>query len=189
MTHEESLQQCKALFLQEKTAGRVFYAVNKPYLGYLRLPTVDELVHGIETQEATNSRVKPTHIIIVRLDASGNPVLLETADGRKVIDQWASGREKVRENFDYAEEPQDGCPVLAKRKPGKPCAYIRLSQPLETVHERGSETWPDGYMSCWNEETMDDFTAVSPTSFAEMKEPADELSASIFKRLQAEPSV
>ncbi len=187
MTHEQSLAQCRALFLREKEAGRVFRAVNKRYPALLRLPTAEELADGIETQEATKSKVEPTQIIIVRLDANGQPIQLPTEDGRTVVDQWASGCDEVRENFDFDKEPQEGHPVPATRKPGRACAYIRLVQPLETVHSRGPEPWPAGnFMSCWNEETMDDFTSVSPASFNEMKGPADQASAELFERLCAE---
>jgi len=185
MNREESLARCRGLFLAEKAAGRAFYAVNRPYNALLRLPTADEFTHGIETQESTErARVKSTHIIIVRADINWNPVLIQASDGRLITDQWSSGLEKVRNNFEFTSEPYDEHVVRAIRKRGRPCAYVRLSEMLETLHDRGSETWTAGsYMSCWDEEALNDFTAVTPISFAEMKEPADPESAKIFETL------
>jgi hypothetical protein len=187
MTRDESRLLCQQLFLDEVAAGRRFYAVNQCYPVLLRRPTAADLSEGLETQEAERSRVKATQIVITRCQADGQPVILSAADGRMVTDQWASGCDKVAENFQFEQLPTEAAPVPATRKPGRPCAYVRLSQSVTTVHGRGEETWAAGsYMSCWNETTMDDFTSITEESFAAMKEPADKASAIVLKLLQGE---
>lgn len=186
MTEDQSQELCRQLFLQEAAAGRKFYAVNQPYSVHLRLATAEELQFGIPTQEAQSTKVQADEIIITRLDDLGESILLTSHDGFLVADQWVSDQPRVSENFSYEVAPTDTTPVLAKRKPGRPCAYIRLPHRLITMHGRGPETWPAGsYMSCWNEETMHDFTSISEISFAQMKAAADEASAKIFLALNA----
>jgi hypothetical protein len=176
MTREESRLNCVALFLKAQAQHLVFYAVNQRYNALLRLPTEAERANGLATQEATNANIKANHVIITRADANWNPVILTTKDGRTVPDCWASGLDKVAENFDY--EGEIGAePVHSTRNPGKPCAYFRLRHDLDTVHARGEETWAAGsFVSCWDEVAMGSFTSVSVKSFFQMKEPADSTS-------------
>lgn len=185
MTVDESKATCRALFLEHKAAGLVFHAVNRPYPVLLRLPTADELANGLETQEATSrANVDPDEVIVIRADADFKPVLMRTADGRTVIDQWATSLEVVPHNFAFEGELSSEVATRGTRKPGRPCAYIRLTKPLTLTWKRGEETWVAGsYMSCWDETKMDSFTSVTPESFAAMKQPAGAASARVFAAL------
>jgi hypothetical protein len=186
MTKEESRARCVQLFQEAQARRLVFYAVNQRYNALLRLPTAAELAHGLPTQEAQNAKVKPTHIIITRADENWNPVMITTQDGRTVLDCWASGLTKVRENFDFTGEI-DAEPTGSTRNPGRSCAYFRLAHELQTVHERGEETWAAGsFVSCWDEVNMSSFTSVSVKSFFAMKEPADTKSGLILRFLLEE---
>lgn len=185
MTREESQQRCRELFLREKAAGRVFYAVNRRYNALLRLPTAEELANGIETQETAHSRVKPSHVVVIRTDSNWSPVMVSTGDGRSIVDQWASGLDKVLENYDFEGELTSERCVQSRRNPGRPCAYIYLRESMETVHGRGTEIWRAGsFISCWDEVNLDQFTGISAQSFAGMKEPADADSARLLEQLR-----
>ncbi len=189
MNRDESLQLCRGLFTGEKAAGRVFYVVNRQYNALLRLPTIEDLTSGLETQEASKpSRVKPTQVVITRADKDWNPVLINTEAGRKVPDCWASGLAKVGENFDYDPSVLANGAARSTRKPGKPCAYILLNETIIVTWDRGEETWVAGsFMSCWDEAAMNSFTAITPVSFDQMKEPENAASASILARLSGKP--
>jgi hypothetical protein len=184
MTVLQSKEICRRLFLAEKAARRVFYAVNRQYKALLRLPTAQELAHGLATQEAQVARVKPTQVIITLADELWQPVLIDTPDGRRIPDQWPKSVDAVPKCFTYSGKLSAEVALHATCKRGRPCAYILLTEPLTLMWGRGEEHWPAGnFMACWNEVKMDCFTSISPPSFAAMHEPADAASARLLTQL------
>ncbi len=179
---------CRRLFLSERTAGRVFYAVNRPYKALLRLPTAKELTTGLITQESTElAYVRTTQAIITLADEQWRPVIVDTPDGRRVPDQWPKSVNALPKCFEYSGQLSAHVHVRATCKRGSPCGYILLRTPLTLVWGRGEEHWPAGnLMACWNQSKMDTFTSISPVSFSAMHEPADKTSALLLDQLRAQ---